>query len=82
MSFLQTSKSNKIKCHAFCIFSGFHNLLFVMFLQGPFFYKHVSFVELPPECDSSDDSTQCAEGEICSQGVCNDGLLIFLTGKN
>ena len=45
-----------------------------MVLQGSvFFYRYVSFVELPPECDSNDDSTQCEEGEICSQGVCDDG---------
>ena len=44
-------------------FSGFHNRCLVMLLEGPvLFYKHVFFVELPPECDSSDDSTQCAEG--------------------
>ena len=53
-----------------------------MILEGPFFLHTCFFVELPPECDSSDDSTQCTEGEICSQGVCEDGSLILLTSKN
>ena len=75
---LLTNNSNAI----YCIFSGFHNQCLVMILEGPFFLHTCFFVELPPECDSSDDSTQCTEGEICSQGVCEDGSLILLTSKN
>ena len=58
----------KITHLLFCIIASF-NLSLIR--PG---YKHNPYDFYVDQCDSSQDSTQCAKGEICSQGLCLEGF--------